>query len=306
MDFKKILLTSIRILIGLVFVASAVTKYISIEAFDMFVFEHELFSWNFTNFFTRFLISCEACLGLMLCIGVYPKLSRWLAVGSLSIFTIYILLKPLLFQVDAENCHCFGEVLILSDSQTIIKNVILLLLCIALFFDRGWKIKYSKLILSLCFLAPLATSYIVRPPDMIVNSLYGKQAQLNMESFEKLIALDQVQELNVSEGKKVLCLYSTGCKHCKRTAIKLDVMIKRHNLDKDKFAVIFWGKAESIDVFYKETGADLLPTTKVPPLLFLSATNGRQPIIVLFENGKVVDLFKSINIDEKKITDFLK
>ena len=141
---------------------------------------------------------------------------------------------------------------------------------------------------------------------MIVNSLYGKQAQLNMESFEKLIALDQVQELNVSEGKKVLCLYSTGCKHCKRTAIKLDVMIKRHNLDKDKFAVIFWGKAESIDVFYKETGADLLPTTKVPPLLFLSATNGRQPIIVLFENGKVVDLFKSINIDEKKITDFLK
>ena len=272
----------------------------------MFVFEHELFSWNITTFLTRILISCEACLGLMLIIGIYPKLSRWLAVGSLSLFTIYVLLKPLFFQVDAENCHCFGEVLILSDSQTIIKNVILLLLCIALFFDRGWKIKYSKLILSLCFLAPLATFYIVRPPDMIVNSLYGKQAQLNMESFEKLIALDQVQELNVSEGKKVLCLYSTGCKHCKRTAIKLDVMIKRHNLDKDKFAVIFWGKAESIDVFYNDTAIEKLPTAKVPPLLFLSATNGRQPIIVLLENGKVVDLFKSINIDEGKIASFLK
>lgn len=306
MSFKKIFLTSIRILIGLVFIASAVTKYISIEAFDMFVFEHELFSWNITTFLTRILISCEACLGLMLIIGIYPKLSRWLAVGSLSLFTIYVLLKPLFFQVDAENCHCFGEVLILSDSQTIIKNIILLLLCIALFFDKGWKIKYSKLIFSLCLLAPLATSFIVRPPDIIVNTLYGKQAQLNMEHFEMLISMEQVKELNVSEGKKVLCLYSTGCKHCKRTAIKLDVMIKRHNLDKSKFAILFWGKPESIDVFYNDTAIEKLPTAKVPPLLFLSATNGRQPIIVLLENGKVVDLFKSINIDEGKIASFLK
>lgn len=306
MSFKKIFLTSIRILIGLVFIASAVTKYISIEAFDMFVFEHELFSWNITTFLTRILISFEACLGLMLIIGIYPKLSRWLAVGSLSLFTIYVLLKPLFFQVDAENCHCFGEVLILSDSQTIIKNIILLLLCIALFFDKGWKIKYSKLIFSLCLLAPLVTSFIVRPPDVIVNTLYGKQAQLNMEHFEMLISMEQVKELNVSEGKKVLCLYSTGCKHCKRTAIKLDVMIKRHNLDKSKFAILFWGKPESIDVFYNDTAIEKLPTAKVPPLLFLSATNGRQPIIVLLENGKVVDLFKSINIDEGKIASFLK
>ncbi len=305
MSFKKIILPSIRIFIGIVFIASAITKYISIEAFDMFVFEHELFSWNTTNFLTRVLISCEACLGLMLSIGIYPKLSRWLAVGSLSFFTIYVLLKPLLFQVDAENCHCFGEVLILSDSQTIIKNIVLLLLCIVLFFDKGWKIKYSKLILSLCLLVPLATSFIVRPPDVIVNKLYGKQAQLNMESFEKLLCLEQAKELKISEGKKVLCLYSTGCKHCKRSAIKLDVMIKRHNLDKSKFAILFWGKEGSIDVFYEETSIEKLSASNVPPLLFLSATNGRQPIIVLLENGKVVDLFKSINIDEGKITDFL-
>ena len=306
MSFKKIILPIIRIFIGLVFIASAITKYISIEAFDMFVFEHELFSWNFTNFLTRILISCEACLGLMLIIGIYPKLSRWLAVGSLSFFTIYVLLKPLLFQVDAEYCHCFGEVLILSDSQTIIKNIVLLVLCIALFFDKGWKVRYSKLIFVLCLLAPLATSFIVRPPDVIVNRLYGKQAQLNMESFEKLLSLEQIEELKISQGKKVLCLYSTGCKHCKRTAIKLDVMIKRHNLDKSKFGVVFWGKEEGIDLFYKDTSVEKLPTTQVPPLLFLSATNGRQPIIVLLENGKVVDLFKSINIDEEKITDFLK
>lgn len=305
MNFKKIFLIAIRILIGLVFIASAVTKYISIEAFDMFVFEHELFSWNFTNFLTRILISCEACLGIMLTLGIFPKLSRWLTIGSLAIFTTYILIKPFFFQVDAENCHCFGDVLILSDSQTLIKNVILLILSVALFFDKGCKIKYAKYILIASFVLPLATTFIVRPPDVIVHALYGKQAELNMESFDKLIAMERVQDLGLTEGRKVLCLYSTGCKHCKRTAIKLDVIIKRHNLDKQRFVVLFWGKEDSINTFYEETGAELLPTSKVPPLLFLSATKGRQPIIVLMENGKIVDLYKSINIDEQKIVDFL-
>ncbi len=306
MDFKKIILIVLRIIIGLVFVASAVTKYISIEAFDMFVFEHELFSWNLTNFLTRILISGEACLGLMLILGIFPKLSRWLTVGSLVLFTTYILLKPIFFEVDAENCHCFGEVLILSDSQTIIKNIILLVLSISLFFDKGWKTKYAKYILLGCLVLPLATSFIIRPPDVIVHKLYGKQAELDMPNFDKLLNREDVQSMNVSEGKKVLCLYSTACKHCKRTAIKLDVIIKRHNLDKEKFVVLFWGKNNSLDTFYKETGAELLPTNQVPPLLFLAATKGRQPIIVLLDNGKVVDLYKSINIDEKAIVDFLK
>ncbi len=306
MGFKKIIPTIIRIFIGLVFVASAVTKYISIEAFDMFVFEHELFSWNLTNFLTRILISCEACLGLMLIFGIYPKLSRWLTVGSLAFFTIYILLKPFFFEVNSENCHCFGEVLILSDSQTLIKNVVLLLLSIALFFDKGWKIKYAKYILIASFVAPLATTFIIRPPDVIVHAIYGKEIELNMESFDMLVNMDKVQDMKVSEGKKVLCLYSTTCKHCKRTAIKLDIIIKRHKLDKNNFAVLFWGKEENIDVFYKETGVQLLSTNKVPPLLFLSATKGRQPIIVLMDNGKIVDLYKSTNVNEQKIVEFLK
>jgi uncharacterized membrane protein YphA (DoxX/SURF4 family) len=305
MNFKKITLIAIRILIGIVFVLSAVTKYISIEAFDMFVFEHELFSWNLTNFITRILIASEACLGLMLLFGIFPKLSRWLTVGSLVIFTIYILIKPFFFEVNSDNCHCFGEVMILSDNQTLIKNVVLLLFSTVLFFDKGWKLKYAKYILIASFILPLATTFIVRPPDVIAHAIYGKQIELNMDSFEKLLNMDKVQDMKVSEGKKVLCLYSTACKHCKRTAIKIDVIIKRHKLNKQDFVVLFWGKENSIDVFYKETAAELLPTNQVPPLLFLSATKGRQPIIVLLDNGRIVDLYKSTNINEQKIVEFL-
>ena len=69
--------------------------------------------------------------------------------------------------------------------------------------------------------------------------------------------------------------------------------------------MLFWGKSNSLDIFYKETGIEQLPTQQVHPLLFLAATKGRQPIIVLLDNGKIVDLYKSTNIDEGAIVDFL-
>ena len=81
-----------------------------------------------------------------------------------------------------------------------------------------------------------------------------------MESFEKLLSLEQIEELKIAQGKKVLCLYSTGCKHCKRTAIKLDVMIKRHNLDKSKSETLeattpslYGEKLDVVDLFEKRS-----------------------------------------------------
>ena len=305
MKVKRIIGIVARVFIGLVFVMSAVSKYLSIEAFDMFMFEHKLFSWNLTQFLSRLLIGFECFIGLALLFGIYQKQMRWLSIGTLLGFTIYILLKPFLFDVSSDNCHCFGEVWILSDGQTIVKNLVLLALSYFLFWQNGLQKKYSKCLLIAFFVAPVATAYIIRPPDIIVYSLYDKSASLNIEKFDTLLLEEELAALKVAEGKKVLCLYSTGCKHCKRTAIKLDVMIARHDLDKSDFVVAFWGKGENISKFYKETAVAQLPTALVPAGLFLSATKGKQPIIVLLDNGKVVDLFRSITIDEGKIVDFL-
>lgn len=294
-----------RIIIGLVFVVSALTKYLSIEAVDMFLFEHKLFSWDMTQFVTRFIIGFECFIGLSLVIGLCQKQVRWLTIGTLLAFTLYVIVKPLLFDVSSENCHCFGDVLILSDTQTIFKNVILLALSFFMFWQNGLRKKYAKWLLLAFFVLSTATVYTIKPPDVIVYSLYDKSAALDMEKFEILLQEEALSDLDIKEGEKVLCLYSTACKYCKRTAIKLNVMIERHDLETDDFVVAFWGKEKNITKFYNETQVVKLPTAIVPPDVFLSATKGKQPIIVLLDNGKVVDVYRSITLDEDKIVDFL-
>ncbi len=293
-------------LIGVVFIASALMKYLSIDAVDMFVFEHKLFSWDFTQVITRLLIGIEAGLGLALVVGLCQKYLRWLSIGFLTGFTLYVLLKPVLFEVSEDNCHCFGTVILLSDGETIIKNIILLALSYFTFWQEGIKRKWGKWICIALFVASTATIFTIKAPDFVIYALYDKSASLDMEKFEKLLDDSRVKELNVRDGKKILCLYSTGCRHCKRSAMKLDIIRQRHNLNKQDFAVVFWGKEANIEKFYSETNTEKLPTTFVSPQLFLPATKGRQPIIVLLDNGKVVDLFKSITIDEDKIVSFLK
>lgn len=306
MNAKRTIGIVARIFIGLVFVASAVTKLLSIEAVDMFVFEHKLFSWDVTQFLTRFLIAFEGFLGLVLVCGFWQKVVLPVVIAFLAALTLYVLVKPLLFDVSQENCHCFGTVLVLDDTQTIIKNLVLLALSAFMFWQEGVKLRFDKWIIAGLFVVSASLTYVVKAPDIIVYSLYDKSASLDMPKFELLLKDEKVEPLNLQSGKKVLCLYSTGCKHCKRTAMKLDVMIKRHDLNRADFVAVFWGKEESIKKFYKETGAEPLHSAIVPVGEFLAATKGKQPLVVLLEDGKVVDLYRSITIDEGRIVEFLR
>ena len=116
---------------------------------------------------------------------------------------------------------------------------------------------------------------------------------------------DSIQNIGATNGKKILCLYSTGCKYCKRAAIRLDVVRKRYDISDSSFAIVFWGSATKIDSFFVKTNTKVLPHTIVHPIPFLAATKGKQPIIVLLNNGKVEKLLKYPNINEKEIAFFL-
>ena len=66
---NKLFTYIIRIFIGGVFVASAVLKYLSIDIFDLYVYEHNIFNLALTETLTRCLIACEFCMGVMLIFG---------------------------------------------------------------------------------------------------------------------------------------------------------------------------------------------------------------------------------------------
>lgn len=302
---KPLIGTICRIIIGVVFVLSALLKYLSIEAVDLFFFDHKLFPWVFTTLASRILIAGEAVIGLMLIIGIFPKLSKILTFVSLIGFTVYLLLKPLLFDVTNENCYCFGDIIQFTDNQTIIKNIILLILTLTLSWAKWWKFKHSKYILISLVVLSLATTFIIKPPDYIQAKIYKHTAKIRPEVFERVKQLDNVKALNINEGKKVVCLYSTGCKYCKRAAKKIDVIIERHNLDKTNFIEIFGGKEKPLTEFYKESGTKPLHNTFIPVIMFIRTTYGHMPVIILLDKGEVVQIYKLTTIDEEFIVSFL-
>lgn len=353
MTFRNIAGIVARIVVGLVFVLSALTKYLSVDAVDLFVYEHRILSWDVTTFATRLLIVIEAFTGIMLLIGIYPKHIKRLAIVMLAAFTVYVLVKPFIFDVDTDNCHCFGTVLLLSDKQTLVKNIILLVISYFMFWDGGFMqikcdntgsvsqeedtkqtkkkkvsgiiFKNRKFISVLLFVVLLIVAMTVKMPEPVSRRLYPKTASIDKEKFDMLIgkvssdilsgrdtvfaslydsASASLQDMGVMSGKKILCLYSTGCKYCKRSAIRLDVIRQRYNIADTSFALVFWGNINKVDSFFVKTDTKILPHVLVSPYVFLPATKGRQPVIALMEDGEVKQLLKYPNINEKEIADF--
>lgn len=318
-----------RIVIAVVFMLSAVTKYISLDAFDQFIYEHQLFSWITTTILTRLLIATEFTLGLLLLVGVKPKLIKWLIIAFLVFFTVYILAKPYLFQVEEENCHCFGDVFIMSDNQTLVKNIFLLLLSYFMFWNKGlisskkeqqqslqqqdkkenkivfWLKNNQTYLIIVSFVAVLILAFGINMPDTLRYKLYGKAAKIDESKFEYLISNESLKDLHIKEGKKIVCMYSPVCKYCKKTAKRLEVMRKKYDIKDDNFALIFWGGDEAIQRFFKKNEIKPLPYKNVPASIFLQATKGRQPVVILMNNGKVEKLLKYPNIVDKDIVEFL-
>lgn len=272
---------------------------------DMFLFEHRVLPWILTQFAVRLLIAFEAGLGVLLITGIKPRLTRLLTFITIILFTIYLLLKPILFGATDENCHCFGNYIHLNHIQSIIKNVIMLLLACMIHWSKGWHTRFSTLIMIVIAFLATAASLIIYPPDVILTKIYPKHIEVNKEGFNELMQQENVKQLNLETGKKVLCLYSTGCKYCKRNAIKLDVMIDRHNLNRQNFITIFWGSEKSLTKFHNDTKTKSLHSTLVNPLLFLKATKGKQPLIIFLNNGTIEQVFNNRTFNEEKLIEFL-
>ena len=123
---------------------SALLKYLSIETFDLYIYEHHLFGYQLTEIFSRLLVAAEFCLGVMLLAGIFPRLTKWTVFCFLAGFTIYLWLMPYLFQVDMANCHCFGEKLPFTRNQSIVKNLLLMALLLPLSTQRGCLCRHLK------------------------------------------------------------------------------------------------------------------------------------------------------------------
>jgi uncharacterized membrane protein YphA (DoxX/SURF4 family) len=297
----------LRILVGCVFVASAVLKYMAIDVFDLYIFEHNIFNLAVTSTLTRLLITAELTLGIMLICNFYIRVTYFITLFFLAGFTIYLLLQPCLFNVDMSNCYCFGDKIVLNHVQSIVKNIILLGLLLPINTQYYTKKKYEMPVIIIFSVICFTTSLFVYAPDYIYKHIFQTEVRIEVSRYEEeLKKSDKYQDF--TEGRKIICMYSNKCKYCRNSAIKLNTIIKRTEVDTNDVKCIFWtlpGEEKDLPDYFQKNHIISLEYTVFGVEPFLAITHGKMPVILFSDNGKIVKSIEYTGISEKEMEDFV-
>ena len=244
---------ALRIVVGLVFMASAVLKYLSIDSFDMYVYEHGLFGYEITESLTRCLVAAELCLGIFLIMGVFPRFTKYTMLAFLVAFTTYLLLQPYLFDVDGENCHCFGDFFSLGRWQSVLKNIVLIALAIPINPALPWHFRWPKIGFAALAVLSLAAVFSLVTPSYIDQALYGKTITIDDELFRTTMNEAEGGETFL-QGRQIVCFHSTACGYCRKSAKKVHLAMRQADIPSDKVRIVFWhtDKSKPISLFFEK------------------------------------------------------
>lgn len=294
-------LVAIRIVAGLIFVLSAIMKLHAIDTFDLYIFSHNLFSFDFSSVLSRLLIAIELFLGIALIAKVFFR-KIWLAsMLLLFIFSIYLLILVVLDQTG--NCFCFGELLQLSPTESLIKNIVLIGFFYFIRNEQDWNFRYKKLFAGSLFVICLSIPSIITPPDFLMN--YESKNRFHEENLQESLNDPEIKHLELSSGKKIVGMFTFRCRFCVLAASKLNIIKQQVGDSETEIIFLFFGDPEDSSSFLKKSDAYDYPMAIIQPDLFFQISKGSLPGIMLLEEGIVIHDFGYRDMDESVIKNFL-
>ena len=281
-----ILRLTIRLLLGVFFIGTAVLKLISIDNFEIYLYSFSIFSYTWTTFFSRLLIFIELLIGISLIFKIYFKRIWWLTMLMMVGFTLFLIYAAI-FRNDS-NCHCFGSLIELNPGQSIIKNIITLAL---LFFIRNekshdYRLVIKKWLTAGIILIPLVVSFVLLPMDVIYNKIYSEEENVNSVAFYE--SLSDSTFVDLKNGRHLINYSLAGCKFCRLGTEKLVLMVEKHNIPHEKVKFFIGGSDEAIAEFLEITGISDYEHYKISAPELMSITFGKFPLYVFLEDGKIV------------------
>ncbi|MBR4804795.1 MAG: hypothetical protein IK032_09185 [Bacteroidales bacterium] len=296
----------LRILAGISFIASAVLKYLTVDSFDMYIYEHQLFGYVATETLTRCLIAAEFCLGVFMIAGIFLRFTKYTMLVFLVAFTAYLLLQPYLFDVDGENCHCFGDFFSLGRWQSVLKNIVLIALAIPINPALPWHFRWPKTGFVAMAVLSLAAVFSLITPSYIDQALYGKEVTIDGSLFRTTM-LETGGGEALLQGRKVVCFYSTSCGYCRKAAKKVHIAMGNAHIDDNDVQIVFWhtNPEKPVEEFFEKSGVPPLQYVEIPTATFLDITQGSMPVIAFVDNGDVKECHKYIELNERQMSNFL-
>ena len=292
-----------KVLLGLVFIASAILKIVDMDQFEIYVYSYHFFSLNVSFLVARAAIILELVLGVGLVSNTMHKLYWWGSMAMLLGYTLLLIYALILGRTD--NCHCFGDFLQFDPKQSLIKNGVLILLFLPLYWMGEWETRFRWLILCLAVVASTVTVFAVSPPDNFISA-YTAQHNLQVEPFNEILDEAPLDSLNLRDGKQVVCFFSTGCEFCQMAAHKLSLMQQFYGFPTNRITYVFMGSEEGITRFYEKSESapyrDVLYPDAVP---LLKVINGIFPTIIFMDNGEPIYEYGFRSMNEAEIKAFM-
>ncbi len=302
--FSNTSFSLLRSLIGFVFIFSAITKLITIDFFEIYVYSLNLASFNISTILARLLIAGEFGLGLFFIVGIWTRFAWYASLSLLTAFTLFLCIQ--VFKGSEQNCLCFGDLIKMTPKESIIKNVLMLLAIFPLYHLRSCNLPFKKKWPVFIILVSLAIPFIISPPDYFIqnkvntiNTKFILPKHTYHQNGQEVI----FDSLNFNKGRKLLCVYSTQCGYCKKGAIKIEIMARKYHFN-NEMVILFGGQDNEVDDFFKSTELAPLNYLLTDLLSLVKLTQGHFPRFYLIENGKVLNVYGYRDISEKNLALF--
>ena len=276
--------SALKVLLGLVFIVSAVLKVFDMDRFEIYVYSYHFFNLNFSFFVARAAIILELVLGIGLLSQTMHKLYWWGSVAMLGGYSLLLIYALTLGRTD--SCHCFGDFLQLDPKQSLIKNGVLLVLFLMVYKMDSWRTPFRWLILIIAIMASSIGVFVASPPDNLANT--DPAHNLQVEFFDEMLHEAPLDSLHLDEGKQIVCFFSAGCEYCQTAARKLSLMQQFHGFPRERVTYLFMGGEAEVSRFYELSESERYREVIYPDSRMLKAVSGNLPTIVLMDNGEVV------------------
>jgi hypothetical protein len=303
---QKGLLIFLNVLLGAIFIFSAITKLYPIETFEFTFVDLGLFNWSVAPFVARLMIGFEFLIGALLVLNLnLKKYTYKLSMGMLLFFSLYLILLIVIVG-NKGNCGCFGSVIEMTPLQALIKNVIMFALLFVLNKQyTGWQVS-NKLINSLFILSGFVLPFILNPIQLDYSEAY-----LNKPENNYLIELDSlyanarinIPPKSLSNGKQVIVFMSLTCPHCKIAAKKIRIIHERNpNIP---FYFVLNGKDHKLKPFYEETHTENIPFSMLGAKTFIALAGLSLPQIYLVNNSIVENSVSYFTLNQTELENWL-
>lgn len=298
----RVLHNTIRLLLGVFFIGTAVLKLLSIDNFELYIYSFGIFSYTWTTFLSRSLIFIELIIGISLIFKICFKKTWWLTLLMMAGFTLFLVYAAI-FRDDS-NCHCFGSLVELNPIQSIFKNIIVIALLLIIKNEQSYDYKPAlrKWLVALTLVVSLVISFVLLPMDVVYNRIYSDNEEVNEAAFYE--SLNDSAFVELQEGRYLINYALAGCKYCKIGAEKATMMFDRHGISHERLKFFVGGSDEAVERFIEVTGTEDYEHWKIAAHRFMSITYGKFPLFVFIEDGRVVKAGDFRIVDDEVIASF--